>query len=89
MTDWKPMYPCIDCETNYKTRPCQPPDMAITQKSCLEWTEYKAEIKALKQLLEYQMALQGTGAGDNPRYKDYLPKSFIKSMLKELEELNK
>ena len=76
MNEWMPFYPCEDCETNYKHRPCQPPDMAITQKSCLEWTEYKAEIKALKRLLGYMIAELYLSDADSDK---------VESMLKELE----
>lgn len=38
-----------------------------------------------KAVLEYLLKLQGTGAGDDPRYADHLSKAFIRQMLKEIE----
>jgi hypothetical protein len=35
--------------------------------------------------VQYLIALNSTGAGDDPRYQDYLPKAFLRSMLKQLE----
>ncbi len=79
--EWMPVKPCLpDC----KQRDGYCPPRA--RFGCPEYKEYEAAVEQSLKLLDYLIAFQGTGAGDDPRYKDYLPKSVLKQMKSQLEK---
>jgi hypothetical protein len=81
--EWMPVNPC-PCDRQLVAQMESTVDL-LGNCRCQIQTGYVIAVIAQRKLLEYLIELNGIGAGDDPRYQDYLPKAFLRSMLKQLE----